>query len=161
MNEPKASSLHQQLLVWSAIIARRSLEDFHRFAQDAGLTMLQMHVLVYLYSHGPCEMNSLVHTTRTSKAAISQLVERLVQQELVQRNESPEDRRARHVSLTMQGQRLVARSTRARQAWLRRITKHLSIQQQTEVAHALSLLISASAELDNHTATKHPSPQEE
>lgn len=161
MHEPKADPLHKQLQDWSAIIARRSLEDFHRFAQDAGLTMLQMHVLVYLYSHGPCEMNSLVHTTRTSKAAISQLVERLVQQELVQRIESPADRRARHVSLTASGQRLVARSTRARQVWLRNITKHLSTEQQTEMTRALSLLINASIQLDNHTGNTQQTTQEE
>jgi DNA-binding MarR family transcriptional regulator len=149
MSEPNADALYTRLLSLSAIIARRSLEDFHRFAQDAGLTMLQMHVLLYLYTHSPCEMTALAQTTRTSKAAISQLVERMVQLELVTRSEVSTDRRARHVALTSRGHRLVERSTRARQTWLRDIVKQLNSEQQTAVTHAVQLLINASTDLEH------------
>ncbi len=148
---------YQEMLNWFAALDRRSLADFHHFTRDAGLTMLQMHLLMYLHSHGPCEMTVLVDATLTSKAAVSQMVDRLVQQRLVERAEAPTDRRAKRVTLTRKGKRIVDDSLSARQDWLKRAEALLTEEQKSQVADALHTLADASAraEGDAHTQSEY------
>ncbi len=56
--------------------------------------MPQMNVPMRLYYHGPCEMSGLMDTMLSTKAAVSQMVQCMVQQDLVQRGEMPGCRRA-------------------------------------------------------------------
>jgi DNA-binding MarR family transcriptional regulator len=134
---------YDEMLNWFAVFARRSLGDFHRFTRDLGLTMPQMNVLMRLYYQGACEVNGLMGTMLVSKAAVSQMVERLVQQGLVQRSEVPGDRRARLVCLTEKGRQIVSESITARQQWLDQIGETLTPEEKTVVAHALHILSEA------------------
>jgi DNA-binding MarR family transcriptional regulator len=135
-----ADDFYAEMLTWFATFAKRSLEDFHTFTHDAGLTMPQMNVLMRLYYHGPCDMSGLLDTMLSTKAAVSQMVERLVQQGLVARGEVPGDRRARQVSLTDKGRAVVAASVAAREGWLKEIGQALTPVQKTEIAQALHTL---------------------
>jgi DNA-binding MarR family transcriptional regulator len=135
-----ADDFYAEMLTWFATFAKRSLEDFHTFTHEAGLTMPQMNVLMRLYYHGPCDMSGLLDTMLSTKAAVSQMVERLVQQGLVARGEVPGDRRARLVSLTDKGCAVVAASVAAREGWLKEIGQELTPVQKTEIAHALHTL---------------------
>ena len=148
---------YQEMLNWFAALDRQSLADFHHFTRDAGLTMLQMHLLMYLHSHGACEMTILVDATLTSKAAVSQMVDRLVQQQLVERAEAPTDRRVKLVTLTRKGKRIVDASMHARQGWLERASALLTPQQKLQVANALHTLAEATtrAEGDVHTQSEY------
>ncbi|HEY3290214.1 MAG TPA: MarR family transcriptional regulator [Anaerolineae bacterium] len=137
--------LYLGMLNWFAALDRRSLADFHHFTHAAGLTMQQMHLLMYLHSHGPCTMGALVEATSTSKAAISQMVDRLEQQKLVERAEAPADRRAKLVTLTRKGKRVMDESMRARQDWLKRAGEMLTTQQKLQVTEALHTLTEAAA----------------
>ena len=150
-------AFYQEMLDWFAALDRRSLADFHHFTRDAGLTMLQMHLLMYLHSHGACEMTVLVDATLTSKAAVSQMVDRLVQQQLVARAEAPTDRRVKRVTLTRKGKRIVDDSLHARQDWLKQAGALLTPQQKQQVANALHTLAEATtrAEGDAHTQSEH------
>ncbi len=147
---------YSEMLKWFATFAKRSLEDFHRFTRDAGLTLPQMNVLMRLYYHGACETTGLLDTMLTTKAAVSQMVERLVQQELVERAAVPGDRRARLVSLTAKGRQTVEASINARQRWLEEIGQHLTAQQKTEVAHALHLLAETATRAEGQAMPAEP-----
>jgi DNA-binding MarR family transcriptional regulator len=138
-----AADFYSEMLNWFATYARRSLEDFHTFTHAAGLTMPQMNVLMRLYYHGPCDMSGLMDTMLSTRAAVSQMVERMVQQGLVERGEVPGDRRARQVSLTAKGRATVEASTTARQAWLNDIGETLTPVQQAEIGHAIHILAAA------------------
>ena len=144
------SDFYDEMLKWFSTFARRSLEDFHRFTRDAGLTMLQMNVMMQVHYGGPCEMNTLLETMLASKAAVSQMIERMVQQDLVERSESPDDRRARRISLTKKGHQLVEDSVSARQGWLLEIGKNLSPAQKSQIAHAIHTLAQATVIADGH-----------
>jgi DNA-binding MarR family transcriptional regulator len=138
-----ADGFYTEMLAWLGTFARRSLEDFHTFTREAGLTMPQMNVLMRLYYHGPCEMSGLMDTMLATKAAVSQMVERMVQQGLVERGELPGDRRARQVSLTPKGRAMVTASITAREGWLKEIRQALTPAQKADSAHALHLLAEA------------------
>jgi DNA-binding MarR family transcriptional regulator len=136
---------YTEMLKWFATFAKRSLEDFHRFTHDAGLTMPQMNVLMRLYYRGPSPMTGLLDTMLSTKAAVSQMVERLVQQGLVERTEVPGDRRARQVGLTPKGRQMIEDSIAARQQWLDELGQNLTAPQKTEIARALHILAEAAA----------------
>jgi DNA-binding MarR family transcriptional regulator len=145
-----AGDFYAEMLSWFATFARRSLEDFHAFTREAGLTMPQMNVLMRLYYHGPCETSGLMDTMLSTKAAVSQMVERMVQQGLVQRGEMPGDRRARQVSLTPKGRATMTASIAARESWLKEIGQALTPAQKAEIAHALHLLAAAATRAEGH-----------
>ena len=44
-----SDDFYSEMLNWLATFAKRSLEDFHTFTHDSGLTMPQMNVLMRLY----------------------------------------------------------------------------------------------------------------
>lgn len=73
---------------------------------DAGLTMAQVIALHVLSVTGPIPVSTLADHLRLSRAATSQLVEKLVQEKLLDRHEDASDRRLRHVELTKKGRAL-------------------------------------------------------
>lgn len=81
-------------------ILARIIQDFMHFMHQAGLSAPQIHTLLYIYHAGECQLSEIGDLTDSSKAAASQLVERLVQQGWVERYEDPQDRRNKKLRLT-------------------------------------------------------------
>ncbi len=135
-----ATSLKQVLLAWSTVFLRVSMHDFVYHMRETGLSFPQMNVLTHLHYRGPTEVLHLAGEMLGSPAAASQMVERLVQAGLVERVESPGDRRVRLVHLTPRGQQAVADSIAARQAWVEQLVGSLTEEEQAGVGEALELL---------------------
>jgi DNA-binding MarR family transcriptional regulator len=138
------------LLHWSSLFTRRSLDDFMAFTRESGLSMTQMHVLLRLYYHGDCDVTRLDQAMQVSKAAASQMVERLVQQGWVQRSAVPGDRRSRLVSLTDKGRKIVESSIQSRQSWVTDVAAVLNPQDIEPILHALNTLILASRQVEEN-----------
>ena len=87
----------------------RIIQDFMRFMRQSGLSAPQIHALLFIYHSpdGECALSDIGGLTGSSDAAVSQLIERLVQQELVERTEDPLDRRNKKLRLTRQSLRLI------------------------------------------------------
>ena len=81
-------------------------------------------------------------------AAASQMLERLVQQELIRRSEDPQDRRAKKLVLTDKGCRIMQESLRARQGWLEDLVASLSASEKQQVAAAVKVMIDKTNQLD-------------
>lgn len=79
------------------------------FLYESGLTFPQIIVMYALTWEGPQPISALARTLRLSLAATSQLVDRLVEGELVAREEDPEDRRVRIVRMRPHGKRFMDR----------------------------------------------------
>jgi DNA-binding MarR family transcriptional regulator len=112
-----------------------------------------MHVLLHLYYHGDCDVTRLDQAMQVSKAAASQMVERLVQQGWVQRSAVPGDRRSRLVSLSDKGRKIVETSIQSRQSWVSDMAAVLSPEDNELILHALNTLIHASRQLDLNIQT--------
>lgn len=145
MNDREAT---QAILDWTAIFMRLSMNDFLRFARSSGLSWAQMAVLLHLHYRGPREVMACGDLLQLSPAGASQMIERLVQGGLVQRSETPDDRRVRLVHLTAAGQQVVAESIQAQQGWLAPLLAALTAEQRTAVSQALRLLTEQAAHLD-------------
>ena len=89
------------------IILARIIQDFMRFLRQTGLSTSQINALMHIYHSGECQVSDIGALTDSSNAAASQLVERLVQQGLVERREDPQDRRSKKLRLTEQGLDLI------------------------------------------------------
>lgn len=140
--------LTQIVLDWSVAFMRRSMHDFTRYTRDTGLTIVQMTVLFHLYYRGPSEVLIFSELMQVSAAGASQMVERMVQQGIVTRSESPDDRRVRLVALTAEGRRLVEASIAARQKWMEELLATLTPTEQDSIAGALSILTERAAQIE-------------
>jgi len=78
------------------------IQDFMKFMRQTGLSAPQINALLYIYhsQNGECGLSEISGLTDSSEPAASQLVERLVQQGLVERTEDPLDRRNKKLRLT-------------------------------------------------------------
>ncbi len=142
------SELTQAVLDWSMALVRLSMHDFNRYARNSGLSLAQMSVLIHLYYRSPREVMAFGDLMQVSPAGASQMVERLVQQGLVQRVESPDDRRVRLVHLTERGRQVVDESIQARQQWVERLLASLTDEQRAAIGQALRVLAEQTALLE-------------
>ncbi len=134
------TDLTTMVLDWSTTFIRLSLHDFNRYTRGVGLSLAQMTVLMHLYYQGPGEVTNFCEMMQLSPAGASQMIERMVQQGVVQRTETPGDRRVRLVSLTEQGRQVVEESIAARQSWVEQLVAGLSAEEGEQVAKALGIL---------------------
>src|SRR5512133_1966147 len=148
----KSTHLTATLLDWSTTFIRLSLHDFNRYTRNAGLSLAQMTVLMHLYYQGPSEVTTFCEMMQITAAGASQMIERMVQQGAVQRNEDPSDRRVRLVSLTEQGRHLVEESITARQAWVEQLVESLPEEDRGRIQAALQTLNEQASKLEIHPA---------
>ena len=135
------------LVEWSAESLRTATQDLNRFARARGISMLQLMVLTHLYWCGPREVTAFAEIMQVSAAGASQMVERLVQEGVVERQPSTSDRRVREVHLTDAGRTLVQEAMVARRMGLRALVNGLPAEKRTIVAEALALLIEQSTRI--------------
>ena len=96
-----------------------------------GLSTPQIYALMYIYHSGECQVSDLGTLAEVSNAAASQLVERLVQQGLVDRREDPGNRRNKLVTLSGKGMDLIQDSIVSNQFWTEIMSTLTPGQRQT------------------------------
>ena len=132
--------IRSELITWLNQSTGRTLQTFLSFVREQGLTLPQMNLLMILHYRGPCEITRLVEPLQVSKSAVSQMVERLVQQGYVQRTASAQDRRARYLTITPLAEQVIRAGIAARERWLDEIPPALSAGEQEIVLQALNIL---------------------
>ena len=105
--------------------------------------MQQAYVLTYIFHNGPSKISAICEHMMVSTAAASQMVDRLVNQNLVKRISDPSDGRVRNVVLSEQGKIFVEQSIEARQNWVKEIPPGLTNDQMDQIASALQQLSAA------------------
>ena len=78
---------------WLDVFMQRSMRDFILFTKEKGLSMSQIGALFQVHRRGACGGSDIGDELGVTSAAASQMIERLVQQELITRSEDPSDRR--------------------------------------------------------------------
>ncbi len=130
-------------------IMHLSMRGAWRFGREHGISMTQMIVLRQLYHHQKsCNISAISETLGITNAAVSQLLDRLVQQGLVLRREDPEDRRSKRIVLSEAGENLLKESMRSQQAWMHTLSERLTAEEAEQIATALFLLSEKLAGLD-------------
>jgi len=157
--------LQKALKDWVHQLMRLSMHGFIRYSRESGLSMSQIGALFRIHRSKMCGVANIGEDLGITSAAASQMLDRLVQQDLVERVEDPDDRRGKRISLTEKGRKIVQESMYARQGWIPQLSESLTDEEKTVVMEAVSLL-SRKAEtlgggISRHCHPMMPSTDEE
>jgi DNA-binding MarR family transcriptional regulator len=103
------SGLASALQRIEGVAVRQAIPEFLRHVTALDLTVAQVSSLYHLTAHGHRTVSELAEVVGLSMPATSALVDRLVQRELVERAEDPDNRRQKRLALTLSGRALVER----------------------------------------------------
>ena len=126
---------------WTAVSMSTSMGAFLQFAKEQGLSVPQIGALFHINSRGACGVTDIGDDLGVTSAAASQMLERLVQNGLVERREDPDDRRAKRIVLTERGHRVLRGSLEARQRQFAALADRLSTRERDLAAAALRTLV--------------------
>jgi DNA-binding MarR family transcriptional regulator len=133
---------------WFEVFMSRSTQEFVRFLKEKELNYAQYGALMRLYHGGNCAVGDLGKQFGFTAPAASQLVDKLVQEGLVERTEGLQDRRVKQLALTGDGRALVRASMDARLNWSRELGAALPPDQRDTIVQALADLIAAAQSLE-------------
>ena len=146
MSETKV--LTEVIREWSEVFMHRSMRDFRRFMDETGLSFSQINILMGLVHEKISGVSEIGEKMGVTNAAASQAVDRLVQLDLIERTEDPEDRRAKRLALTIKGRTLIEKGIEARSKWVEGLTDALTPEQQNMIISSLILLTEASRKME-------------
>lgn len=141
--DPFVSVFHQ----WIDVFMHRSMRRFIHYARDSGLSMSMIGALFHLHRKGSSGVTDLGERLGVTSAAASQMLERLVQQELILRSEDPNDRRVKQIVITDKGCRILEEGLCARQDWLKDLAEFLSIEEKEQITAAFNIMINKANQL--------------
>jgi DNA-binding MarR family transcriptional regulator len=120
-----------------SIFLQRSAGEMRKVMCEAGLSMPQMLALHMLHKHGSFTISALADKLSLSLAATSHLVDRMVQQQLIERKEDALDRRQKQVAIAPGGLALLDRLLEARI----RESAHLLVELPPELREQLDTVL--------------------
>jgi DNA-binding MarR family transcriptional regulator len=142
-SDPFFTALHS----WIEVFMRRSMHNFILYSKESGLSMSQIGALFRIH-RVTCGVSELSDNLGITKAAASQMLERLVQQKLILRTEDPNDRRSKIIVLSEKGCQTVKESMDARQEWLNDLAVTLSPNEKDQIISALNILIEKTKKIE-------------
>lgn len=111
-----------ELRLWLRLFTCKELiesEVRRRLREDFAFTLPRFDLMAQLdRAHKGMTLGELSRRMMVSNGNVTGLVDRLVEQGLIDRRPSPDDRRAQIVSLTAQGRRLFRAMARANEGWI-------------------------------------------
>ena len=111
-----------------------------RRSRGPGISVPQFRVLAFLDRAEGASLSAAADRVGLSLPAMSRLIDGLVDRDLVQREESPEDRRRITLQLTSLGRELVRTARAAAQARLAEVLATLPASQRAEVTQGMQRL---------------------
>ena len=143
-----SSQLTQTLRQFMDVVMQHSMHERSHLAKAIGLSMPQFGILMQIHFHGNCGISEISNRFDITNAAASQLVDKLVQSGLIQREEDPQDRRAKLLNLTEKGKELIKQGTERRYRWVEDVAQKLSPEEREQVNAALNIMTHAVQELE-------------
>lgn len=109
---------------------------------ESSITLQQLRFLLHVYLQGPVPIHDVADTLRIRPNVATGVVQRLVERDLVERQEDPRDRRARLLRVTPHGASLIEELGTAVQARRREILERLSEPQLEQLRAILEVMAS-------------------
>lgn len=105
--DAKVSDLKSHIGFWLRFVSNYVSHAFARKLESTGVTVAEWVILREMFGQPPMPPSRLAEMTGLTRGAVSKLVDRLFEKELVTREESAGDRRFQDLALTLAGKRLV------------------------------------------------------
>lgn len=115
---------------------------------DDSITIPQFRTLVILSSRGSMNLATLAGILDVQPSTVGRMVDRLVNADLVDRQQHPSSRRELMVKLTPRGQRLVRKVTARRRDELARVVDRMPLRERHGLVRALTAFTAAGGEPD-------------
>ena len=115
----------------------RAIRGHMREGRPAGLSVPQFRALVYLRRHPGTGLSEIAEHLGTSLPAASELISRLVRQELVIRETDPRERRRVRLTLAPSGSAQLGEAEQRTTEWLRALLERLDPGRRRAVVEAL------------------------
>lgn len=107
------------------------------------LTIAQLKSLLFIANEGTTNLKSLASALGVTPANVTGIVDRLVEQGLVSREENPADRRMLLLRLTDKGENLLANLREIREDYMLRVLEQMNDEQLAALAQGLSAFLAA------------------
>ena len=146
MNEDDVSTNLEKLM---GTFMHRSMHKFISYTKERGLSMSQIGALFAIRRKGAIGVSDIGDELGITAAATSQMLNRLVEENLIERSEDPGDRRVKRIVLTQFGAETLQGSIHARHQWLHRLAVTLNPEEQEQVNVSLKLLLEKAASLED------------
>lgn len=114
---------------------------------DEDVTLPQYRALVVLAKDGPQKVSDLAESLAIHPSTATRLCDRLVRKGLIDRDQSPGDRREVALSLSLNGALLLKAVTSRRRAELAKIARRMSANDRRDLVRALELFAVAAGEV--------------
>lgn len=136
------------LTEWSEVFMKNSMRNFIHYSKESGLSMSQIGALFGVFHKGNRAVSDIGDDLGITKAAASQMLDRMVQQGLILRSEDPSDRRVKQIVLTGKGRKVLQEIIDVRQGWFLSLAAEFSESEKAQVVSALNILIQKANQLD-------------
>lgn len=111
-----------------------------KFVKSTGLSMPQFNILMQLHLRGECNISLISDYFGISVPAVSQLVEKLVKADYLEREEDPNDHRARLLALSLRGKKLIEKAHKCHDRWFEAIGNNFTDEQKEKLTKDLKIL---------------------
>lgn len=134
---------------WMEVLMQHSMHGFLLYAKERGFSMSQLGALMHISKRGVSGITHIGDDLGVTNAAVSQMIDRLVHQGLIERSEDPSDRRAKLIELTSTGLQVVQECLEARQRWIDKLDISITGEERRVAIESLRLLTKKTRELEN------------
>ena len=138
---PDPKDVLRTFLEFRSVVLRDPMRQTITFLHGHNLSIAAIAALLELHQHGDQSVSQLATDIGLSVAATSQLIERLVQEKLVTRTESAEDRRRKQLALTTAGRRLLTKMEKSYSTAAERVFAGVPAQALRDLDAALAAVI--------------------
>lgn len=142
---------HRALRAWLEASMHSVMRSFFLFSREKCLSFSQLASLHHIHKRGPCSVTDLGDALEITRAAASQMLDKMVGRHLVHRSHDPEDRRHHRHDITTEGMDLLQESIRDGQIRLSRLVDTLNEEECRKTAETLDLLTERLRTLNNNT----------
>lgn len=143
MTRSPTKELSESILAVRRAMARDFLRGAVQALGETDLTILQFGTLILLDDGHERTVGELSEQIGRSMSATSRMIDALVKRDLVRRQEDPNDRRARRVTIGASGRKFLATMMRRRAEAELKLMEALTPEEQRTVVRAMELLAGA------------------
>ncbi|MGA3272631.1 MULTISPECIES: MarR family winged helix-turn-helix transcriptional regulator [Lactiplantibacillus] len=137
LNQQQIKNQFESLATLQAI-QKQAYQMLVQGLATTGFSMREWEILVYLEQHGQATASELADAFMVTRTLISRNTWRLIQDDLIQSQVNPNDRRIVWLSLTVNGQERVQEGVRQVQANLKAFNQSHDLEKLTKQVETLS-----------------------
>jgi DNA-binding MarR family transcriptional regulator len=120
---------------------------------EDGVTVPQLRVLVMVHTRGPLNLSAVAAALEVNPSNGSRTCDRLIRAGLLDRRDSPEDRRNVTLTLTDAGRNLVEKLTKQRRSAIERVLRKMDAADRAQLAELLDKFATAAGEPADDSVT--------